>query len=420
MNTEYYQSPTPSRIMRFLWSAAGADPYLLSRCTYTDHVKYACLGGIVLATGLMAALAGGYAFYIVFSPKGPALTPENIELVEQGTDLVTAFLAMVFGCIWGLIIFNIDRFIVASTGKGDGTEMITSGEIKAAIPRIIMGIIIAITISKPVELRMFKTEVDVELQKQQTKKFNETIADVEFQYNDNKAIANSEIARLRAEVTESRQRVETLELRLANEITGNVATGGSGVTGRGPATRALEDQLARALNAFESLKEINDPEINQQLELLKKLNAAEQNDKDTAKAAANAYNGLNARLKIVHEIVSWEIILFITLLFMSIELTPIFFKMMLIKSPYDFMNDNIKALARAEKGIEIKHDFYKDKKGVHRDLIINHQSQKLLKEKIKLLQAQAELNEVVVESWKTKEIKNIQQNPEDYINKNRD
>ena len=30
---------------------------------------------------------------------------------------------------------------------------------------------------------------------------------------------------------------------------------------------------------------------------------------------------------------------------------------------------------------------------------------------------QAELNEVVVESWKTKEIKNIQQNPENYINK---
>ena len=102
---------------------------------------------------------------------------------------------------------------------------------------------------------------------------------------------------------------------------------------------------------------------------------------------------------------------------MSIELTPIFFKMMLIKSPYDFMNDNVKALVRAEKGIEIKHDFHKDKIGVHRDLIINHQSQKLLKEKIKLLQAQAELNEFVVESWKTKEIKNIQQNPENYINK---
>ena len=65
-------------------------------------------------------------------------------------------MSIFFGVIWGLIIFNIDRFIVASTGKGDGTEAITSGEIKAAIPRILMGMIIAITISKPVEIRCFK------------------------------------------------------------------------------------------------------------------------------------------------------------------------------------------------------------------------------------------------------------------------
>ena len=190
----------------------------------------------------------------VFSPKGPALSPENIELVEQGTDWATAFLAMIFGSIWGLIIFNIDRFIVASTGKGDGTEMITSGEIKAAIPRIIMGIIIAITISKPVELRMFKTEVDVELKKQQTKKFNETIADVEFQYNDNKATANSEIARLRAEVTESKLRLETLELQLVAEIQGAVAIG---LEGFGPAAKILEDMIAIAIDEYDSISEIN-------------------------------------------------------------------------------------------------------------------------------------------------------------------
>ena len=44
------------------------------------------------------------------------------------------------------------------------------------------------------------------------------------------------------------------------------------------------------------------------------------------------------------------------------ELTPIFFKMMLIKSPYDFMNDNIKSLIRAEQGIEVKYEFIKTKK----------------------------------------------------------
>ena len=37
-----------------------------------------------------------------------------------------------------------------------------------------MGMIIAITISKPVEIRMFKTEIDVALHKKQLNKFKET------------------------------------------------------------------------------------------------------------------------------------------------------------------------------------------------------------------------------------------------------
>ena len=59
MNKQYYDTPKPSRIMRILWNAAGADHYILEKSTYSDHIKYACLGGIVVATGFMAAMAGG-------------------------------------------------------------------------------------------------------------------------------------------------------------------------------------------------------------------------------------------------------------------------------------------------------------------------------------------------------------------------
>ena len=65
----------------------------------------------------------------------------------------------------------------------------------------------------------------------------------------------------------------------------------------------------------------------------------------------------------------------------------------------------------------IKYDFYKDQEGVQRDLVINHQANRLLQEKIKLLQTQTELSEVVMENWKTKETKNIKDNPESYIDK---
>ncbi|MGY8940307.1 MAG: DUF4407 domain-containing protein, partial [Flavobacteriales bacterium] len=132
---------------------------------------------------------------------------------------------------------------------------------------------------------------------------------------------------------------------------------------------------------------------------------------------SNKLNGLSERINILHEIVDPLLTLFITLLFMTIELTPIFFKMMLIKSPYDFMNDNLKALIQAEHGIEVQYDFYKDKDGLKRDLVVNHQSEKLIKEKIKLIQTQSELSDFIIDKWKGEEMIKIEKKPDDYIDK---
>lgn len=192
MEREFYKSPEPSRLMLLFWKAAGGDEYILRRSTYSDQVKYMCLGGIIVATGLMAAIAGGYAFYTIFEPKGSAL--------ETGTDVTTAIQSVFFGIAWGLMIFNLDRFIVSSTGKGDGTEAITWEEFKGAIPRIVMGSIIALTISKPVEIRMFKSEIDVELhtaqieqQKQYLEKINDEYASRILQEEDQIRLWNNEI-----------------------------------------------------------------------------------------------------------------------------------------------------------------------------------------------------------------------------------
>lgn len=159
-HSHYDKLAMPGGITRFLWQCAGADKNILVNCTYADHVKYACLGGIVLATGVMAALAGGYAFYTIFQPKGSAIS-------KDGIDAFTVILSLVFGIFWGLIIFNLDRFIISSTGKGDGTEAITASEFKNAIPRLVMGAVIALTISKPVEIRMFQSEINSKLHEKQ-------------------------------------------------------------------------------------------------------------------------------------------------------------------------------------------------------------------------------------------------------------
>lgn len=412
MKREYYTTPKPNWITKILWKAAGADEYILKRSTYSDHVKYATLGGIVCATGFMAALAGGYAFYIIFKEKAAAITENTSQLVEQSADIKTALLSILFGIIWGLIIFNIDRFIVASTGKGDGTDAITWGEFRGAIPRIIMGIIIAITISKPVELRMFETEIDVKLHEKQQIEYNNQIKKVEMNFRPEVERIEDEIEALRSEISLQRENLERKTTIFQAEMDG---LSGSGKKGKGPSAREKERERDLAQSELDALIAKNEPKIESLIEDKKAAQNKIKLEKAKAENVANGLNGLLERLHIAHEIAGFWITLFITLLFMAIELTPIFFKMMLIKSPYDFMNDNLKALLKAEQGIEVKYDFFKDKEGVQRDLVIHHQSEKMIREKVKLLQTQADLNEIVLEEWKNKEAANIKKDPSKYM-----
>tara|TARA_B000000441_G_C21742985_1_gene355449 strand:+ start:830 stop:2119 length:1290 start_codon:yes stop_codon:yes gene_type:complete len=428
MNKSYYTTPKPGRLMKMLWNAAGADHYILEKSTYSDHIKYACLGGIVVATGLMASMAGGYAFYIVFGQKTANLAQGTEASIEAASsEPITIILSMLFGLIWGLIIFNIDRFIVASTGKGDGSEAITFGEIKTAIPRILMGIIIAITISKPVELRMFQQEIEVELNSRRQEVRKLKLQKIDELYQKQYDEIQNEIERLREEVIEKDKIRREAEARYNDEISGEGSLRGRGI---GPIAREKMKLFELAQAEYDTVKYQNKLKIvgweQKKLETDNQKNLEIKN----ANISAASLDGLMARLKVVDELAKGKdedgnvneeatpwIIIFITLLFMAIELTPIFFKMMLIKSPYDYLEDNIKALQRADLGIEVKYDYYEDKEGVQRNLVIYHQANKLLAEKIKLAQTQTELNDFIIEKWKDQEKKNISKNPENFIDK---
>src|SRR6478736_3385131 len=76
----------------FLWWCAGAHQDLLRKYP-SEHTKYAGLGGVILATFVLAALSAGYAIYSVFGNLG---------------------WTFLFAFVWGLIIFNFDRFLVST------------------------------------------------------------------------------------------------------------------------------------------------------------------------------------------------------------------------------------------------------------------------------------------------------------------
>ena len=403
MERDFYKSPKPSKTMRFFWKAAGGDSYILERSTYSDQVKYMCLGGIIVATGLMAALAGGYAFYTIFEPRGSAIEADTVSWT-------TSLLAIVFGAFWGLMIFNLDRFIVSSTGTGDGTEAITWDELKGAIPRLLMGAIIALTISKPVEIRMFKSEIDAELHSAQMQKQQEYIASIDSLYSGRIQNEKEKVSKWENEIQLKEERYVELENQLTKEMSGD-----AGPRGYGPEAKKIEQQMKRLDSEINIIKNKNTPLIEKSYQNIVKFEKNKQKDIDNAEVVASGLDGLLERIKLAHKIAGFWISLFITLLFLAIELTPIFFKLMLIKSPYDFLKQNTQELIKAEQGIYIQYNYHKDKNGQERDLIKHLESEKLLLEKKELLKAQEELTQYAISKYKEDMMKKIDDNPESFI-----
>jgi hypothetical protein len=394
---DYYKTPESTAVMRFLWKAAGGDRYILERATYSDQIKYMCLGGIVFATGAMAGLAGGYAIYTIFGPKD-----------ENTGDLLTSLphilMATIFGIIWGLMIFNIDRFIVTSTGKGDGTEKITWDEFKTAIPRIVMGMIIAVTISKPIEIRMFQQEIQTKLKEkqieQQTLFIEKTKKNFQVELDRNA----KDLSKYDSEIIDKINRHKFLETQYIEEAR---------IITVGPRALALKAQMDAVAKEIKEDKQNTDYKklIKEKDEIQKRLDKELSNSKNIA----DNLNGLLERIKISHEVAGFWITLFITLLFMAIELTPIFFKLMLNKTPYDYLAENRDDLIKAEYGIEVRYDYYIDKAGQERHLIINHEAVRMIYEKMKITEIQKELTDYAIEKYKAKEKEKIDNNLADYI-----
>lgn len=406
MKRDYYITPKAGKIMRFLWNCAGGDRYILERATYSDQIKYMCLGGIVFATGAMAGLAGGYGFYTIFSPKGSA--------VEDIVDFPTVLLSTIFGLIWGLMIFNIDRFIVTSTGKGDGTEKITWDEFKSAIPRIIMGAIIAITISKPIEIRMFQTEINNKLYEKQLELQKEFEKKTTANFEERLKVVEGDLGEVGKQRQDLISRIKIAEQAYTDNLMGKA---NGIIAGNGPLSKALKTQID-ALNAeLDRFDHQNGDKIKVADKKRKEILAEKEKVLATNVQVAQGLDGLLERIKLAHEVAGFWITLFITLLFMAIELTPIFFKLMLSKTPYDYLSENRDDLIRAENGIEVRYDYYIDKEGNERHLIINHEAEKVIFEKMKVTEIQKELTEYAIAKYKDREKEKIDDNLDEYIKK---
>ena len=300
------RAPTPGLFTRFLWFCAGADSSLLRRCPMSDWVKYQGIGGIVLATTLLAFVSASYAFYTVFSPK-------TDTALAVGMDATTYVISAVAGAIWALVIFNIDRFIVSSTGKGDGTEKISWDEMQQAAPRLFMAIIIGVCISAPLEIRILKPEIDAQLELEQ----NEYLAELN-QYSEGliqkrKDELIGKMDKSQGTLDERRTYFEARRLEIAKQrrLLELEAEGKSskGVAGRGPAWRdkketldKMEEELQHDRESHEEKAAIFNADIDGWEGELSALAADLASAKQSNQRQARHLDGLMKRIHISHEI----------------------------------------------------------------------------------------------------------------------
>jgi len=315
----------------------------------------------VVATAVLAFASGSYAFYSVFEPKtGTALGRE--------LHLPTLLLSVVAGGVWALVIFNLDRFIVSSTGKGDGTENITLKELVQALPRLVMAVLMGICISAPLEIRILKPEIDAQLELEQNQYLMSLNRGSQQLYQDATDELRSKIdaAVARLDETEGyleRRRIEINAQRRLLELEAEGKTG-SAATGRGPAWRDKKDTLDQMMVELDRDRARNTAK-NQSIEDDLARWKGELASIDEQLAAAMASNGKQARhldglmkrIQISHEIGGW-VPIFILLLLLAIETGPIFFKMMIAKGAYDYLRVNEMRMVAARDGIEIDAQIY--------------------------------------------------------------
>ena len=415
---EYNTTKPVSRATKFLWWCAGADRQILLQCPMADRVKYAGIGGIVFCTGLLAAFSGGYAFYTIFSPKGDAV---NLDPIDMASVIGSAL----FAIIWGLIILNMDRFIVSSTGKGDGTDAITGKEFVQALPRIIIAIILGFAISSPLEVRILKTEINAELQNKQDDYLMSLNIKTDSITNLQMKNKKTDLSKVENEIKGieqnfEKQRIEILDgrKRLEDEIAGRI---GSGKSGEGPAAKAQKENLNKQEIELQDKKKAKESEIialkerytriNNEVDLLDK-GRDEKYKKN--QLIAHQLDGLMERIHISHDIggvVPW--LIFLVLL--SIEAGPIFFKMMMNKGVYEYLVDNNKERFKAHSGVVVSDQLVHGKDGAtHAERIDYLEVEKEIEAKKMQLEKQSDLTSVIIDKWHTKKKDDINTNPESF------
>jgi hypothetical protein len=285
---------------RFLLFCSGADPRLL-KASPGDEPRYLGLGTTVLLTAVLASLSGGYALFTVFQsiPAAAAL-----------------------GALWGAVILNLDRVVVTGMRRQRTAWM----DLLYALPRLVLAVLLAIVISRPLELRLFEPEIEQRMMEMWLESRSRDAELIRTSDGERLSELDRENDRLRAEIDAALRESRAAEEAWIREKEGTASTG---IPGAGPVfqeKRRIMDGAARRMREVEAR---NLPLIARNDRAIEALRAAQA--KMIAQVDARrtgSYSGLLARMEALRALKrESETVhgagMFITLLFIVLQTAPV-------------------------------------------------------------------------------------------------
>ncbi|OBX23062.1 MULTISPECIES: DUF4407 domain-containing protein [Bizionia] len=294
-------------LKQFFILCSGSDQDILYTCSNGEQNKYAGIGATVFFTAVMAFIAASYALYTIFD---------------------NYFIAMGFGVLWGLLIFNLDRFIV-STIKKRNNKM---NELLQATPRLLLAVIIAIVISKPLELKIFEKEINQVLLTEKNQMTLENQEEISKQFSPNINNLETDISALENQITVKETDVNALYDTYIQEAEGRA---GTKLLGKGPVYQEKRDKHDMGLAELQNLKASNLAKIAVLENQIIDLRNNQQTQIQSTQPIIDGFDGLMARVNALQKL-PWLPSFFIFLLFLAIETSPIFTKLLSPKGPYDY------------------------------------------------------------------------------------
>lgn len=314
-----------TKFQLFLLRVAGADLNLLARpeCSH-EMPKFLIAGWTLILGGLLAGISASFALFRIFNSL--AVLP--------------------FGALFGFFTYNVDRHIVVSMRKTSKGSLRTLG---LAVPRILLAGMIALTVAKPLEIKLFESEINYQLSLDATRARAAHVKEINE--------GHPEIAQLEQERERLQKEIETAQNNRDVALRESVAEAdGSAGNGKGRGAlyevkQAFLETRTQELATIRTRNRARSQEIEQKLA---ELRSARDNDVSAVESAQHKAHGILASLRALDEIghdpeygrTLLIAMSFVTALFLLIDIAPVLVKLLSPFSVYDALLESRETAAK--------------------------------------------------------------------------